>query len=442
MRPVVAVEKSSGPGEYILNGGWVNGLTNGSQLRLSGNDGVRLEVTSLSGMSHATARVIGTDLRTSIEPGSLLEIATWAAPPGKPLRVCIPRAGDDAVPSARTLRAEAVRKGIRWLDDPTESTPTHLLRWRGSAWDLVTGGEAIGLGESPLAHVPAGAALFVQLPVTEHLANELEDLEGIELVAGPESADYVLVGRIRGASLEYAWIRPGTSAMDSKHAVLPVRTSWIAASNALASLTLHETMSRLERVHGWLKLESPPGAFAPYRLAMRSDSDGTLVDNNGRLVGGGHYHLALHPREGAAANAGSSRYIYVFIIDSAGSGVLLFPPRNGGSVENRLPIATRAGQPLAEPLHEIQLGRDTITVTEPFGVDTYFLLCTDEPLSSLACLEWDGVRGPQSIPKSELERLLAATAAGSRGDDGIRTPPNWSLDRFIFESFPPGSSAR
>jgi hypothetical protein len=442
MRPVVAVEKLSGPGEYILNGGWVNGLTNGSQLRLSGNDGVRLDVISLSGMSHAVARVVGTDLRTPIGPGTLLEMATWAAPPGKPLRICIPRGGDDAVPLARALRAEAMRKGIRWLDDPTETTPTHLLRRSRSAWDLVTGGDAIVAGESPLARVPEGAALFVQLPVTERLANALSDLEGIELVAGPETADYVLIGRIRGADLEYAWIRPAASAMDGKHAVLPVRTSWIAASNALAALALRETMSRLERVHGWHELESPPGAVAPFRLAMRSDSDGTLIGNNGRLVGGERYRLALRAHDDAAAEAVAPRYIYVFVIDSAGSGVLLFPPRNAGSVENRLPIAARAGELVAMSPREIQLGRHTITVTEPFGVDTYFLLCTDEPLGSLACLEWDGVRGPQVIPKSELERLLAATAAGSRGDGSIRTPPNWSLDKFVFESAPPGRNAR
>ncbi len=440
LRPVIAVEKALLPGQYSLNGGWVNGLTTGSELRLSGNDGVRLEVTSLNGMSHAVARLLG-DRAAPLANGSLLEIATWAVPPGRPLRVCIPQGADEAVRLARALRAEMKRKGIRWIDDPTEATPMHFLRLRGEAWELATGAIAAAPGTAPLAHVPAGESVFVQLPVAAPLASALLDVKGVE-AAGPETADYVLVGRLAERGVEYAWVRPSSAASDGKRTVLPVRTAWVPASLRTAALTLRETMERLERVHAWHELTSPLGAEASYILAVRRDSDGTLV-NDATLVGGDHYRLVMRERNDAAAAAAVPRYVYVFVIDSSGSGVLLFPLPAEGSVENRLPLVAPAGEPLRSPPREIPLDEGKpFVVTEPFGVDTYFLLCTGEPLGCPSCLEWDGVRGLQRQPKSELERLLAATASGRRGGGDIRTPPNWSLEKAVYESVPPGGSPR
>jgi hypothetical protein len=436
----VAIERLSRSGEYIVDGGWVNGLTVGSELRLKESNDVRLEVIALDGMSHAVARGTGPDAAKRLERGALLEIATWAAPPGKPLRICIPRGSAEAAPLAQALHTEALQKGIRWIDDPTETTPLHVLRWRDGACELVSRGAIDAVGAAPLAHVAAGESLFVQVPATAQIANGLDDVPGVELAARPETADYVLAGRVAAEGVEYAWIRPSATASDGSRTALPVRSAWVAASHPMALLMLHDTLERLERVHAWHELASPPGTCTSYSLAVRRNRDGTLIEN-GTLVGGERYRLVLRARDGAAL--GVPRYVYVFVIDSGGRSVLLFPSPSTGSVENRLPLASRGGEPSRGAPSEIALGNGrTFVVTEPFGVDTYFLLSTDEPIGCLDCLEWDTVRGPLATPQSVLERLLVATASGTRGYGDIRTPLNWSLDQTIFESIPSGRTAR
>ena len=96
------------------------------------------------------------------------------------------------------------------------------------------------------------------------------------------------------------------------------------------------------------------------------------------------------------------RYVYVFVVDSHGGRVLLY---GTSSVENRFP---RPGPAPAEiPLGPTAMFR----VVPPYGVDTYYVLTTDEPLPNPRVLEWEDVR----------------SAAASR----------WSIERRTFESVPP-----
>jgi hypothetical protein len=325
------------------------------------------------------------------------------------------------------MRSEALRKGIRWIDDPTEVTPTCQLR----------------PGDSTLDGVAPDATLFVPLPVSTELAAAIGSLEGVEIVEAERNADYVLVGRLRADDVEYAWIRPGVTAEDSKNSALPARSAWIVASRRDTALTLRETLTRLQRVHGWHDLESPPGPAPRYELAVRRRRGGALVGDR-TLIGRERYRLSLRQRDDISTPV-LPRYFYVFVIDSNGNGVLLFPARNRGAVENRLPAVTRGSDPVRDPPQEIPLGiDDPILITEPFGVDTYFLLSTGEPLGCLSCLEWEGVRGPTGPPpRGALARLLVGTAMGTRGNpDEIRTPPTWSLQRVVFKSVPPGGEPR
>jgi len=429
-RPVIAVEKENGPGTYLLQGGWANGLTIGSELRLAGRD-TRLEVTSFVGLSRCLARLTS---GTRPLPGALLEIVTWAAPPSPPLRVWMPRAPRDLLALARALRAEAARRGIRWLDDPTERTPTHLLRWRDGAWELV----ADGRGSRPpatalLAGVPARASLFVQFPAPTPLVDAIGAIDGLLATPGPDTADYLLAGHLGRNRLEYAWIRPAVTVRDRARSVLPLRTAWTAANDAL---TLRESAVRLRRVQGWHDLRSP--APSSYRIAVRH-AGGALVEN-GTLVGRSPYQLVLRARPQTSAAPLFSRYLYAFTINSDGSSSLLFPPPESGAVENLLPSTPTPGQPLRNPPTEIVLtGMQPLRIVRPYGIDTFFLLSTDEPLPNLAGFEWKGVRSDKNL----LADLFAQTFAGTRSPTASTpTPPTWSIDRVVFESVPPKKNAR
>jgi hypothetical protein len=347
----------------------------------------------------------------------------------------------DVLVAARAFPGEARHRGIRWIDDPTEVTPTHLLRWYDGSWELVANNRRSRAGALPMAGVPAGASLFVQLPAPPELNETVGSVEGIERTSGPETADYVLAGRLTQDHIEYSWVRPFVTARDRTRSPLPLRTAWTGANKGFA---LRDGIVSLRRVQAWQELQSPATSRSPYHLALRRASDATLVED-GKLVGDTRYRLVLRESEQAHTTPLFARYVYAFVIDSNGRGTLLFPSSESGSVENLLPITPTPAQPLRERQEEIPLGGTRpFVVAEPYGIDTYFLLSTGEPLPNLADLDWSGVRGPRGpTKKSPLEELLSQTLAGRRGaDEPLRTPPDWSIDKVVFESVPPGRTAQ
>jgi hypothetical protein len=236
--------------------------------------------------------------------------------------------------------------------------------------------------------------------------------------------------------VEYAWVRPLATAADQRKSMLPLRTAWTGPR--ATALALSDALARLRRVHGWCELSSPAVAGSYYQLAIRRAGDGALV-GDGTLAGEQRYRLVLRARQQRRDASVYPRYVYVFVIDSHGQSVLLFPLPESGSVENRLPLTNTASRALENPPVEIPLDElRSFLVTAPYGLDTYFLLTTDEPLTTPLSLQWSGVRGLPTPPRGPLEELLALATSGTRSSAGpIRTPANWSLDKTTYESVPP-----
>jgi hypothetical protein len=442
-RPVIAIQEIRADGTYELQGGWANGVTTGSELRVVGDPSVQLEVQSITGISSSVARLVSAPPPRSgalLGTGTLLEIAAWAPPPTRPLRVCIPLAEDDAFAVARKLRDAATAHGISWITDPTESAATHFIRWRDGGWEVLADG-ATHSTTRPLDGIGAGSSVFVQLPVPAKVARLIAEVEGIEITETPEAADYILAGRLIADRVEYAFIRPQIAASEGTRAALPVRTAWAKAGS---SFVLETALMRLERIHAWHELTSPAGPLSDYTLGIRRADDHVLIED-GVLVGERPHHLVLRPKPGVAESY--TRYVYVFVIDSAGASTLLFPRADSGSVENRLPLTRRAAKAVRHAEAEIALDdSDPFIVYAPYGADTYFLLSTSEPLAALGALEWSSVRGgkwPESSeasPRTPLERLLTRTLSGSRGEPNerpLRVPTDWSLEKVTFYSVPP-----
>ena len=430
-RAVVAVKDVRGNGTVLLHGGWANGLAIGTELRVADQPrlATRVVVTAINGLANSEARVESGAVRA----GALLEIIAWAAPAGRPLRVWMPRLPGDArsiAALAARLSAEATRRGVRWISDPLETTPTHLLRRGNRAWELIApGGRVETLGPEPgdvVSRIPRGGSLFVQLPAPAALLDGVSiGPEGaIDPVERAEDADYILVGRYASRSVSYAWVRPNVRKTDRRRTALPLQTKWVVDAAAL-----RDAVRRLCRIHAWQLLESPPESRFPYRLALRRTRDGELAKDV--VIGEERYELLLRAGGPLSARV-AQRYVYVFIVDSDGNSVLLYPGGGAGSVENRFPPSP--------PVPQLALGSDaTLEITPPYGVDTYFLLTTDEPLPNPWILQWDGVRGDEPYEaKTPLERLLALTGAACRSAR-VATPSTWSLERVMFESVAPRS---
>jgi hypothetical protein len=289
----------------------------------------------------------------------------------------------------------------RWIVDPLDVPPTHVLRPHANGWELLTrdgpatqlAGDAAAL--AAIARLPRNASLFVQFPSTLSIA-----ADGVQGVDDAQNADYILTGRWDGKRVSYAWIRAVVRGDDRLATGPPSRTRWTPDAHRL-----HRDLMTLRRIHTWLVLTPPPNTTnAPYGVAVRHEPTRTLV-NDARVIGGQIYSVVLRATQPPPAHD-AKRYYYVFVIDTHGNSFLVFPKT--GSIENRFPIGS-----VAPP--EIPLGAaGAFEVRRPYGIDTYVLLSTEEPLPNPSMLMWDGVRAP---------RALTAT--------------RWSIERLTFESVAP-----
>ena len=422
-------------GTAVISGGWVQGITIGSELRAAGDRSQPpLTVKALLGLGRCEAHV---PAAARVRNGDLLELTGWASPPPRPLRVAIPRSDTDIAGFARRAAKIAAEHDVKWINDPTVRTPDHLLRRAGSRWELLDiSGHASSYASDDaallaLGQLRRGTSLFVQLPGTAMLAAQIAGVAVIDVIGNAEDADYVLAGRFVRHRVEYAWVRPNAARSDRRASGLPLRTTWIGdAGGDLGSVLLNRAI-RLHKIQAWSLLESPPEARWPYRLLLRGERDQQLVADGGSVKGHDAYTLELRAASPVGARAGR-RHVYVFTVDSYGQSTLLFPV--SGSVENHFPLAGGAAPPA------IPLGAK-LEIAPPYGVDTYFLLATDEPFADPWILQWDGVRGPSPPTATALERLVVLTSSVNRGAPVI-TPATWSIERIVIESVRPSAGPR
>ena len=457
-RMVVAVEEVRSDDTVVLRGGWANGLTVGTELRVISEvrTTAKIIVTAIYGVAHSEGRVESGHVRPlSVQSGALMEIVGWAAPPGRPLRVWTPRSATDAnavAAVARLLLDAANRRGLRWITDPTEVTPANLLRRRGAEWELLArerieriGSDAAAI--SAIGRLPHGSSLFVQFPAPAAVVDALgigpgSAAEAIDPVGQPDEADYILTGRFAGKQLSYAWVRPLVKQSDRRKTGMPVSTAWIPADARASSLRdcsaeLRDAVLRIRRIHAWNLLESPPDFRLAYQLALRREDGALVARKDAPLIGNERYRAVIRTPAPAPKHI-PQRYFYFFVIDSHGRSTLLFPDK--GSIENRFPLPPAPGQTAPYPPIEIPLG-DVFEVTEPYGVDTYFLLSADEPLPNPWILEWDGVGARDAQPQTELEQYLILVDSYLRAPGRRVTAPAWSIEKVPFEAVAPRARA-
>ena len=454
---VVAVDAVAEDGQISLLGGWVNGLATGSELRpLYGQAGAeaRLRVTGLDGLRRSWAKVLGVDgVAPEVRSGQLFELVSWVAKQ-QPLRVWVPvtAAMSDVLRLAEGLEWSARRGEIAWVEDPTKTSPSHVLRWSGDEFELLgPENRAAPLGIRPLTDrvlelLPDGARLFVQFPASAELMERLEigaraRHSAIEPVYEPRRASYVLVGRLKDGAVQYAWIRPGSVSTDQEQMHLPVRSRWLTLPSrpenpAATAWKLRDSILRLYKVYAWNLLQSPPEASAafPYRLAI-ADSSGVLVTNR-QIFSGREYSLVLRTEDGAEIDSGRlrDRYVYVFAIDSFGASSLLYPRRPLNS-EHKFPgVLVKDDRAPGR----IDLGKESaFDVVEPFGFDTFFMLTSTEPIDDPGLVfHYEGVRGHEPPRRDALATLLAEISSTKRGVRSLATKFTWSIDRQSHQTLP------
>jgi hypothetical protein len=459
-RPTVAVKDVDTDGTLTIRGGLALGLGKGSELVKASNPDVRVRVTSVRGMDESRAEVIGGSI-SQVETGDLLELDLWAPPEGAHLGVWVPedRLEQAALPQvAAEIGKLRTSEAITWVNDPTEvgvHEALHVVARDQGAWKLFLPGgrRSVDLGRSLSAeHVAEQLSapgerprLFVELPPAQELVASLRFLKdrqsAIAMASEPESAHYWLMGRAVEGGVDYAWVlREAVSGDPGGHIPFPKHTTWVRFEPGSGGLhKLEDEAYQLARVRAWLVLASPPpsarsGRF-PYSLVLIA-GDREVAGPDDVVWGEELIELRLRANPEALGRRLRKRYVYVFVLDREGRSNLLFP-LGAGIGENRLPAVER-GEAWPE---EISLDT-TVRIGEPFGIDTFILLTTEEAIPNpKRTFQWQPVlthtRG-QSEPSSPLGRLIQSAKMGTRGGavEPIATPSTWTIERIQVLSEP------
>lgn len=435
--PVLSVQSE---GRVEVGAGVALRIGPGSMLVQRGEKPVQVRIEKNEGLSRSLGLIVRGD-PADLTTGSLLELDRWVPPAGAQLRVWIPPTmGQSKLDTSASEWGELVAaKDLVWVKDPTNDPgDLHVLAWNGTIWTLrAPDGVESALG----AQVDANALrarlartgdslprLFVLVPPTPELVAKLrfvsEENSAIEQTADAQSAHYLLAGRA-APTIEYAFLLPEATRAVPTDSALPTRTKWLQRENAAQ---LDGLARRLARLRAWLALESPLGGGTgfPYRLALKSATR-LVADPDSVVRDGEQFELVLRAPEEPRGAQRQKHYVYVFVLDSAGTRFLLFPGPQQGVGENYLPGEVSKGWP-----EEIPLGVQ-IRVSPPFGRDTYFVLVTREPLADPGVLQEEGVvrGGLGGSPLGNLVRSINATRGAQ-----VETPVTWSVDRLPLRAEP------
>jgi hypothetical protein len=292
---VAAVREVRADGSIELLGGLALGLHPGSEMRRvvtgaeKGKSQVVARIQSVEALNRSIAKPVSGDV-ASVVPGDLFTLTSWVAPPDAYLRVLIPPALDaggmrQAKEWIAATRAPVESKRMaRWVVDPSEDSPTHVVHWDGSTWHMTwaTGGQDLGRAPTRSAildHLVGNPplSLYVQVPPSVDLAKALafDERSPIAVTSDPLQSQYVLAGALDGKTVRYCWMLPNATSTDTEGASpLPLRSDWY---DSAVDESLRRGALQLAKVRGWLQLEPPPDdSFFPYTLHLRSVRTGQI----------------------------------------------------------------------------------------------------------------------------------------------------------------------
>ena len=406
-------------------------------------DKVTLRITAASGINRSLATVVS-PAGAKVSPKEVFELSKWV-PAEKPSLYFWTPASHLTQAQVASAVSEARSSGIRLVNDPSLEAYTHLISWDGAQWTLqkagVRGADPLGASlTSALLQrkLPKDAVVWFNPPPPDDLAVQLQmnnPQSAAQSTANEFQAMYVLAGIVTDAGPAYGWYNRGDLIAGRQTPVgygkgcspdspYPIRTNWIASSDA--ATTLKQLAEKLAKLNGWLQLQSSvtgDDSGYPYHLALQRVSDQTAAEDKGPTFKGESYQMMLQARGDTRTNP---RWVYVLAVDCQGSGQLLFPTQGGN---NRFPQENGR-------LEQIALPGAKFRITPPFGTDTYVLLSTSTQLSNPDALNFEGVvRGGAGGGSSPLENLLGSTSAGTRGSMA-EMPTDWGIEYLQMHSQP------
>jgi hypothetical protein len=442
-------------GSISLDIGKVSGVGVGTEFTAmtpnASGQKVQLRIVGPDGIARSTAEVVN-PAGAKVAAGDVFELTKWIPADNPPLTVWLWPSNlteSDVLAAAAQVQAS----GAALVSDPAEQRWTHVLGWDGSQWTLQQAGAAapVSLG-APLTadaikkNLPAGAKLWVNLPLSKELAAKINpggSDSAVQLADSLTNAMYALTGLLTANGPAYAWYHkselaagppspnaPGHSPGCSATSQYPVRSDWVPIGDAGAidtgSTKLNNYSSLLAKVHGWLELANSPADASTddyFSLALIPSTGASQAATGQPVNQGDLFKMALQ----SSSRVIERRWVYVLDIDCHGRGTVLYPHNYA---ENQFPNDADNGRQIVLP------GAPTLRIGPPYGVDTMILLSTAQPLPDPYALNFEGVaaRGTRGA-SSPLEKLLSQASGGTRGFSG-EVPTNWGIGLLTVHSVP------
>lgn len=440
-KTVIPLVQVGGEAEIILQGGVELSLYPGAMLsKVQDKDTVLIKVTEQLGIGRCKGQVIKGNYR-SLSKGDLFEVVKIAMPDKPNLTVYIPFStfsNEELAIQTKDIVELAKNKQFYLITDPIDEVPSVVIQYAHNQWQINKVGnlkwEVLKdlTSETIKKKIPKGVNVFLQLPATKSLREQLKfgqetNNSAITITDNPSLAEYSLVG-IAKDTIKYAWVKADFVGTKAK-SIMPPRTNFFSQYSSVSD-SLTQYALRLGRINAWTNLTSPPQEeFSfPYVLGVKNRETGKIYTLTDNVFDRDKMTLVLKADSAALENWDrKKRFCYVFAIDTKGNSTLLFPPRNFG---NEL-FPTRSSPFLKEEPLKVNF-----KISAPFGLDTYFLLTTETPITDVSIFQANGVldRGSKG-GDNPLTKLLRNVGSRTRGIEPD-TPSDWTIQKLMLNSLP------
>ena len=397
---------------------------------------VKLRVIKNLGFTSSLCEVAAGDIK-SVNTGDLFKVSKLASNYNNILRIwTAPSPGENELSEFQNQLTKLSKdKRIKFIDDPSETKPDYTIYFEGNGWSLIDTNNQVtrfnpksysNTLQKVIGKKASFARIFICYPPTKEQIEGFrkkiaEDNLTIELTDKRESANYFLIGRYLKNAMEYCLLNPDISSTNKNDNPLPARSDWFGFGDHGVVNNLLQSAIKINRVRGWLLLNnSAENSKFCYKLGIKKYDDQEVM-TEGHLFGGDTCMIILEKDNNAIAS-NQLRYCYVFTVDPWGKSSLLYPRKTQGNIENRLNCNSS--------FNSIEIGR--FKVVPPFGMDSYYLLTTTEPLLEPAMLEYSGVRTRGDKFANQLQNLISNIGYSTRGD--YYNPENWSIEKCSFIS--------
>ncbi len=425
--------------QIVLQGGIEVGLCKGTILqKIQTKDSIHIRIMEANGIGKSIAEVIKGNLATVLI-GDFFEVKQFSVPDKPNLTILIPSSNFTAESLLSQTKDYLKLSQIGYLNsitDPIKENPEMVIQYFKNQWQISNsknGNWQIlqNLSTEILKrNIPKATKVLLQLPAYKLLTENLKLGEGtennaIKITNDPSQANYTLMGIIKD-TLQYAWVKTELIGSNAE-GITPSRTNFFSQYYTLPD-SLAEYALRLGRINAWINLPSPASENStfPYVLGIKNRDKNIVYTATQKVFDQERMALVLKTDSISLSNWNQKkRFCYVFVIDTKGKTTLLYPYRNLGS--ELFPLRN-SPFPLEESL------KVNFKISEPFGLDTYFLLTTETPIIDLSIFEADGVLTRDAKKNdSPLSKLLRNVGSRTRGVT-MDTPMNWSIQKLMLVS--------